>query len=303
MIGNITFLNDGNNYGQRLQLYAIQRFFLLKFGERVTTLDIFRDRNSVNLEDDTMFHRFERECLDLIVPRKDDFDALSECSRIILGGDQMLNNGFIRKLGYLDYITRRTRPLKNVFAYSAGLDGSHSLDEETVRLLGPHMIAYGTREPCVILQHVMVVDPVFLDKEEFIGIGADYCGGRHGHRVTYRRMRPGMPQKELYFETGKFGCQLMSGDDLHVPDPRDFLGLMYGADSIETDMFHGVALGLLFNVPNIKVVGAVDHRISNLLDVLGVDFSGCRVVNYRDVNARMERLRGKSIEFIEKCMA
>lgn len=296
MIGNVTFLMEQNNYGQRLQCFAIQQYVMSELKEDVVTLDCFPERSNVNLDDGRFFHAFERECMKLMRPGSAGFDALSGCSKIIFGGDQVFNFGF--NFIYR-YVYDRSRTVRNVFSYGAGLNPSHKIGGNIATRLAPHMIAYGLREDANDVDYVKVVDPVFLIKDRWSGFARRTVDS--GGLVTYI-VRNGSPAELSVSHDGSDKTWLAEPGRHTVADPREFLGAFSSAKRVVTNSFHGLCFSLIFKVPRINILNREDHRIKNLVDMLGIKFSGDAVSNYGEVSRNIDKWCEKSRRFIDMCM-
>ena len=176
-IGNITYLTDDRNYGQRLQAYALQRYIKLEFGLDVATLD---GRGVADLGDGKYFHLFEKECMNLVSAYRE--GVIDEFDKIIVGGDQVLDG---RGIGRGTTMLRTKKVgRRNVFTYGAGIGSGCRLDQKVRDILWPHLICYGIRERCSDLDYTPNIDPVFLmhDKWDEVGRGVWERGGV----VTYK---------------------------------------------------------------------------------------------------------------------
>lgn len=293
MIGNLTYLEDINNYGQRLQCYAVQRYVKKAFGKDVFTLDFEPKRRNISLSDGRFFHAFENECLNMMRPDSSEYDSLANCEKVIFGGDQVLNKRLNGRL--LPYILRRSAKERNVFAYGAGLGPDHIVESDVVSELAPHMIAYGTREDCNLFNYVKVIDPVFLIMDELKDIAV--VGSEDFSCINYFRFNRSLTLSDGESEPG---VNLISKD--HGLDPREFLGLLKVAKTIKTDSFHGFALAVIFEIPEIEFRNLGDHRVRNLVNMLNIKFKGKSISNWDEVFENIEKWVEKSKKFMEYCM-
>lgn len=292
MIGNITFLYEQNNYGQRLQNYALQQYLRQAFGIECVTLDAFRGK--VSLDDGKMFHRFEKECLSLRQTGPDIRDALEDCEKIIIGGDQMFNYNGPKIID--EYIAKRSAVRRNIFFYAAGLSDRHQVPPDLMQRLASHNIAYGLREDCRNADYVKTLDPVLLWGDGWRAVATDSYG--EGRVVSYVLKNGSLVQ----VGSGDGAKTLSSAESDCVLDPREFVGLFPGAAQVVTNSFHGVVFSLVFKVPSIKILNPGDHRIVNLMQMLGVRFNGDRVANYDEIEERLHKWRVRSHEFLEMCL-
>ncbi|MBQ8945544.1 MAG: polysaccharide pyruvyl transferase family protein [Lachnospiraceae bacterium] len=97
--------------------------------------------------------------------------------------------------------------------------------------------------------------------------------------------------------------------------PAEFMALIYGAEAILTDSFHGTAFSINFNKPfmsfqrigNRKIMYDYDCRITNILNLLGIDghFVNRKgqnktldMIDYSFVNDRLNEERERSLGFL-----
>lgn len=291
-VGNLTILLNQNNYGQRLQTYALQTYIKNKFSAICFTFDF---RIKENLDNDKFFHKFERECLNLKQANK---DTLNECDKIIIGGDQVLNYGYPTR--FENFITGGLDLKYIVFFYGAGIPPSHRVDEKMVQRFRPYVIQYGTREDCLNIEYQKVLDPIFLlGVEEWKSI-AKKPTGPYGGTVKYI----------VHGSVSSFSIEkneiktnlLVNIKQNQVPDPREFLWYFLNASKVITNSYHGFAFSLLFKVPEIKLQNKSDHRIKNLISMLDVKFEDDTVVNYDEIEKNISKWLDTSNLFIKNCM-
>lgn len=297
-IGNLTILMEQNNYGQRLQTYALQQYLKTEFGAECVTLDYHPTRRYASINDGKMFHRFEKECLNLRRLNTGGFNVFADCDKIIVGGDQVLNP-VCMPVSLYSYITKRAHVKRNAFTYGAGLNNAHSIPWGVVESMSPHTIAYGTREDCANMDYVKVLDPVFL----LHGKWGSVANGNHsrGGTVTYTVV--GGKPAELSLSYDGRPRELLAGARSEVvPDPRAFIELVMSAGKVVTNSYHGLAFALMMGVPKVVVKNPEDHRVANLISMLGVRFDGENVVNHEDIFKNIEKWRKRSHDFIERCL-
>lgn len=300
-LANLTFLMEQNNYGQRLQNYALQRFFEREFGEKLVTVDCDRWRRDVSLDDGRNFHRFEKECLNLVKLSPSQKDALDGYDRIVVGGDQVLNTNWRYSESVLfPFIVNRSRPRRNVFFYGAGVPPEHEIKRSVRESLALHVIAYGLREDCRRLDYVKNIDPVFLIRDLWpkVAAGVRPLGGTVEYLVEN-----GCASLLAHTSADGKRAVLLSGKTAHPPDPREFVGLFQGAEKVVTNSFHGFSFALMARVPHVVSRNISDHRVVNLINMLGVRFEGDRVANYDEILVNADREAAKAKEFVSLCLS
>lgn len=301
MIGNITLLYEQNNYGQRLQCFALQRHVKIVFGEEVATLDF---RKPFSYDDGMFFHSFERDRMNIVRPDSEGSRfSLSSFRKVILGGDQVLNFGFSSAKSFVEFITKSGGPCRNVFSYGAGLGQSHRIPSDMVAALGRNVFAYGLREKCIDVCHATTIDPVFLiPREEWASLSMRSKSSFRGE-VTYI-VKGGMSDElSIIGHDGEREVLISKGKGKNTaPDPMEFVGLFGRADSLKTNSFHGLAFGLIFGVKKIVVEDPSDHRMSSLARMLGFSFCGNAVIGSEDVSIAIKRRVQRADIFLESCL-
>ena len=102
--------------------------------------------------------------------------------------------------------------------------------------------------------------------------------------------------------------------NIYIPSPIEFLKLIYNADMVITDSFHGTVFSMNFNVPFITLKRFKDNKISqnsriyNILKMTGLEdrlFNKNmklddleKQINYSKVNKVLENKRKESVEFL-----
>ena len=298
MTAIFTFLLEQNNYGQRLQNYALQRFLMDEFVEDAVTMDCDPSRKGADIRDNRYFHAFERECMKTMDIRKAGPDLLSAFDHIVLGGDQVLNTRFGQTWNILPYISGRRRKLRNIFSYAAGVSHRHSVDGRFIEGLCLQMYAYGLREDCRDVDYVKNIDPVFLimDRWGDVAMGDAIAGGTVKYTVRAGSVA------ELYRTADDGSVAVKYSDGGPVIDPRVFVGMFRGASRVVTNSFHGICFGLMNRVSEIEILNSGDHRIVNLKNLLGISMDGCKVLNYDDIFIKIRQEVEKSRRYIAKCL-
>lgn len=297
-LANLTILREQNNYGQRLQNFALQTYIRETFGVKIVTVD----NRCIDYNDVRFFHQFEKG-MDFLDVKDAPNDVLSEFDHIVVGGDQVLNRNI--KHNYSDIYRRILdirNPRRNVFFYAAGIGYDRKLDVSMVNKLSPYVAAYGLREPSTNFRDFTVnIDPVFLIRDKWRDIMWNDAGVEElGYSLTYNVHKGCASKLSLVFQDGKE----LSYDTGDIPtDPRLFVGLFSKAAKVFTNSFHGICFSIMFNVPEIVVSNPKDSRFVQLKELLGIIQDGYRVVNYEEINRRISEEVRKSHDFMEMCLS
>lgn len=298
MVANFTFILEQNNYGQRLQNYALQEFLMKEFGETMVTMDYDPSREGVNLDDGKFFHTFEREMMRIADIRSEGLGILSEFDHVIIGGDQVFNTDLKTPWNMLPYIANRLDKRRNVFSYAASVSWRHAVNRDFLSKIELQMIAYGLREDCYGIDYIKNIDPVFL----LVDSWGDIARGEYSNGGTTKYIVDGGCMSELS-RTDSDGKILFSAKNGDVaPDPRVFVGLFRGASRVVTNSFHGVCFALINRVSKIDIMNPEDHRIVNLKNILDVAMESGEILNYDEIHERIRKEVVKSRNFIERCL-
>lgn len=300
-VANFTYIHDCGNYGQRLQTYALQRYFRDEFGRTLVTLIVDPGHAGVNVDDGWYFHTFERECLNIVDARGASPGFIRRFSHVVLGGDQCFKTEWHHTTTMLAAVSQFDITTRNVFSYGAGASpANRHLACGLFTRLTPYVIAHGFREDYRVdpgMDAVKVIDPVFLihDRWQDVERNAKYSGGTFKYTV-----RGGL--RELVRTAGDGTRVFGVRRTFTPPDPRDFLGLMRGADTVVTNSYHGLCLALIYRIPRIELLSD-DHRIRNVLRMLHVRIEDGVVANYDEVAERIAAEVARSRAFIGRCLA
>ena len=98
--------------------------------------------------------------------------------------------------------------------------------------------------------------------------------------------------------------------------PSDFVSSIYSADLIFTASFHCVAISIVLNKPFVVILtrnAGKDERLLNLLELLGLEDRILsekmtaddvnRVIDYKEVNRKLEKLRKDSLDYLLNSLA
>jgi hypothetical protein len=161
-----------------------------------------------------------------------------------------------------------------------------------------------------------VLDPTFLI--DFNSLVSEKRILKQPYMVVYTYgMSQGKIEEILKFARRKkldvvSPCFYHSWCDHSLPcSPFDFLNIIKYSECVVTDTFHGTVFSIIFN-KNLFVYASGKNKINDIIDLLNlenakVDEGGLMVrefgeIDYEVVNRKVDRLRGKSIRFIERAL-
>lgn len=303
-IRNFTHFYDYDNYGQRLQCYALQKYIKINFNYDVYTYD---KRNLSNQEknNNMFFHAFERKCMNIL-----DIDQFNlekhYIDKIIIGGDQVLNiheNDRNCKDIY-NYIVKN--PKKNCFFYSGGIDYNGTINAKYIEKFSNKVFSFSTREHCINVESAQHIDPSFLlyDKWNKIAIQPKKCLNSKTYELEY------------IVKEGKCSCLKCYSDSNSItyidensgfkcpPDPREFLWLVKNCNVLHTNSFHGFVFGILFNIKKIICSTLQDNRILNLITLLDIKFDrNGNILNYEHIHENIIKEVNKAFNYFSHCFS
>lgn len=276
------------------------------------------------------FDSFVAENMSL-TPRYESLNELisnmPEADVIFTGSDQVFNPSRIdeeRKVFYLGFVSDGIKRI--AYAASFGMESLPADKKNEISGYLRRFDAISVREhsgvdmikELINTTAVEVLDPVFLnDKDFWIAAAAPYKEKIHDYVFYYRLLnspesdaiaRRAAKEKHLKLVVMTDGLLTWKADKvLRDVGPKEFLYLMYHADYIVTNSFHGVAFSLIFEkeFAYCDMNGKKNFRGRNLLQKLGIE-QFCfgsdallgRKLNYTEINERLFNLKAKSIQFI-----
>lgn len=123
--------------------------------------------------------------------------------------------------------------------------------------------------------------------------------------------------QQVYNVKDSFGM----GKKINKVGPIEFLNLIYNAEFVFTDSFHGVAFSIIFNRnfyvftrDNNENKTSKNSRIYDILNKFGlqkqlvsdnfnIDEIDKNLINYKEVNTLLEKEKEKAYEYLKKCFA
>ena len=279
------------------------------------------------------FDAFMRDCVHLSVPvnsREELARTADAYDAVIAGSDQVWNPALTDadESYFLDFLPDGTRRR----SYAASI-GERAFPPEMERHLADLLRGFGNlcvREPgaCSYLSRLTgrrvssACDPTLLLPAEHwarLAVGTDL----QGYVLVYSLSRVSDASftyaKALARSRGldvvvvQQSPRAVPGAKRVVRDagPREFLGLVAGADAVVSESFHGCCFALLFErdlhwVPRAETAGR-EGRITDLLGVCGLD--GCRVaegarpldaIDWGAVRPALEAYRGESLRILSE---
>lgn len=325
----ITFVLSDNNYGQRLQAYALQKFLKNKFNADIRILD---ERSKFRYLQDPSFSKFEDLHMQFIRPAsKKDIDIFDP-DVVLFGSDQILNPGFGKSLKDYGYGIAMTHD--NIMFYASSNKGMHIMQTYMskyckIPMQRQHQIIQSniqvfkkaklisvrelkTAESFKdittanqIVNAVCSIDPVFLlsaDEWRQIMCKPRFISYDEIFDVEYMLPRCSMPYIAKTDDDVKI-CKLNAGSsfkNLHV-SPAEFLYLIDHCRKIKTRSFHGLAFSLIFNKQKIEMVNddTDNARISSVIKMLDVD-PQMKDINYSKVNENIKQQQQESYKYFMK---
>jgi len=300
-----TIFENQNNYGQRLQAYALCRFIRDQFGCNCVVVDARRNRNELK-----SFQEFQDRSMGTIrISCQEDIRKFSP-DAVVLGGDQVLNvdwfslgsiGGGILKMGY------------EQFSYSSS-DGGYSMCgssekvSDNVKIL-KGFLGLSVREvqtkPYLEKKTGMDVnvhlDPVFLldaghwrsleRKPEFIKDGEVFDVEYKCEDSPFQEH----VQKDGSKKYGIFGNNVRNDG----VSPENFLWMIDHCRKFQTSSFHGTAFAYIFRRPQIKISNLGNLRVKSMMEKLEVKVCG-ETVEYGDFDRVLASEVGKSREYLRK---
>jgi len=237
------------------------------------------------------FFAFVRDCCCVTAPVycKDGIKKLSACDMYVAGSDQIWNPRLTKGLDDVYLLNFPTEGKKIAYSASCGLDNLaddimlpivqavHSFNGVAVRehYLENKLHEYGVEKA------ICVLDPVFLlNKEEYRKIAIP---AKHKKYLLLYTMAARSPQFLKFAKrlAEHYGLMILDTGSIRKKwpadcvewnyGPREWLGLIDGADFVLTNSFHGTALSIVFR-KNVYVMtaGDVSSRLHSVLSDFGM---------------------------------
>lgn len=287
-----------------------------------------------------IYNSFLRKSVSVSEPIYDSNDFIAACPKAdiyVTGSDQVWNsihNEGLDRHYYFDGFPKGTIKI----AYSSSI-GRESLDEreyaEVKRMLGTYKAISVREASAKALIESMgykathLLDPTFmLDRESW----KKYMSQRkikqpyvlvylpyniHDKNLIYQTVRKLATDKDLRVVTFSWGARLDRFADKTVffANPGDFLSLMYYADYVVTNSFHGTAFSVNLNKQFwVYMPTGFGTRIQSILDLCHLqdrllqpdevlrDDKMARHIDYAPVNSILNVERQKTYDFLKKAL-
>lgn len=308
----VTFVKDQNNYGQRLQNYALQEYLKQSFGLNVTTFDY---RSFINSDTPLCeFNTFENDFMSF-TPINDWNDILEYDKNVnyyILGGDQILNFRF-HKNSTGDFYTLPCISNSKKIIFSAS-DGNYFSDYQIdaqpflQQINDIQSIAFREKDTVhgsKLLHSTYVLDPIFLlssAKYRQIYKKPNFIANDEPFIFKYVIDPRQSNSLEIVFDPNenKKIITCYGHSQTKCVDPREWLWLIDHADTVITSSFHGTAFGLLFNKRIVifkRQPICSDIRFKQLIDMFKLQIDG-NIIQKDQLNFKQvldnERIRAYS---------
>lgn len=326
------------NYGNRLQNYALQEA-LKKIGVDVTTKRVDNDITKRKIKEIIKAIRNKRICdyfsrfdIQNIKFRysKECFDS-SSVDYYIAGSDQIWNPNFSFNSDR-EFLT--FAPSKKKIAYAASIGVSELSGEQKTRfknnLSDFHAISVRENDAADLIYNItgkrpeVVLDPtMLLTKDEWEKVSQQ--SKLKVEKPFVAKYFLGIRNKEIEEKIESYarecGCEIIdiTADNCpYVIGPAEFVYLLQNSKMNFVDSYHGTVFSIIFNKPfytfarpNEKGYGNMNSRFETIFALLPINdryvvnvdnaaFSS--IIEYRNVDAKLEVARNKSIEFLKKAL-
>lgn len=252
---------------------------------------------------------------------------------VVYGSDQIWRKQNMGGVGFDDWYfgAANVRAGKKiVYAGSMGTVKTSAKDDEYVRTMMKNFECISVREADLGaylnglgIASQQVIDPVFLlSKEQWLEV-ADRKRAVQGKYILFYNLlnkpesvrfaeklsrETGLPIKEI---NKKMSFSHLGSRYISTASVEEFLRLIYDAEYVVSNSFHGVAFSLIFQKQFFAVgMGEKANRVKSLLDFAGLQeryvsdnmtrAKDIRDIDYRDVDETLSKVIGKSEEFIKR---
>lgn len=331
-----------NNYGNRLQNYALQEV-LKKIGFEVTTNAVVRH---------PILHRIKKGFMAKRIKTIDDIFAVFdkninwrfvnkgkslECSKIryfIAGSDQIWNPEF-KYNSDREFLAFTTDEKKIAYAASIGLD---KLPQNVIDKYRRYISAFKTvsvreKSAADIIEGLgcarpkVVLDPTMLLSEEqwILVINQSKLRIKKRYVVAYfLGIRTAEFDSYIIQKAEEMNAELidimnLSSDVKNRIGPAEFVSLLYHGEAVFTDSFHGTVFSILFHKPFVvferpyeEGYGKMSSRLDTLLETFTLNEHrvNCKEqlrtveleYDFSKVDEIIKERRKDSIEFLEKVL-
>ncbi len=330
-IGIVT-LQGLNNYGNRLQNYALQKFLQEEYNCDVVSLiskhDSLENKKKIKSERKLNFKNFNNENINIQIfnSSKELFEIGKTLDLAVIGSDQIWCPWVAKSANYVfaKFVDKEKRmsyapsfggskpPFFKRISFTKGIKEINFLSAREKS--GQRIIKKLTNRDAEV-----VIDPtMLLDKEEWDNF-AKPVDKKKKYLLTYFLGRVKKHENKILEIAQKYNYEIIRLNDkkykeLYSIDPQTFLGYIKNADFVCTDSFHGAVFSILFEKPFVvfdrddlhanqgtrlktllKTFKLEDRYIKTLTnDLLKIDFSL--------VSEKLEEEKQKSVKFLDKAL-
>ena len=266
---------------------------------------------------------------------KDDFAKLCPKADVyVTGSDQVWNS--IHNEGFDGHYFFDGLPdgaKKIAFASSVGRE---KLDDEELTLIKDRLSTYkavSVRERSAVdilnsigIDSTLVLDPtLMLNKEQWLKVAGERIEPKPYLLIytPYNIVDEELIYRQARKSAEKYGLKIITFSWTHRKNkyadetyryarPEEFLSLMYYADFVVTNSFHGTAFSINLNKQFVVYQpSAFSTRIISLIDLVGLqsrlvndstDITALPEIDYSPVNMRLDSERGKSMCFLRNAL-
>ena len=264
----------------------------------------------------------------------DDFAAKCPVADVyVTGSDQVWNS--IHNEGFDGHYFFDDIAGANKIAFASSI-GREKIDDEELHLIKERLSKYkavSVRESSAVkilnsigIDSTLVLDPtLLLDKDQWLKIAGERIE-KSPYLLIYTPYN--IVDEELIYRAArkmadKHGLKIVTFSWTHQKNrfanytyryarPEEFLSLMYFADFVITNSFHGTAFSINLNKQFVVYQpSAFSTRIMSLIEIVGLrsrlvsddtDITALPEINYSQVNKLLDAERGKSMDFLRKAL-
>lgn len=243
-----------------------------------------------------MFEDFLKENLSL-TKRYDNNEELKKsppkADVYVTGSDQVWNNDYNGNSDYSYFLDFAPKESKRI-AYAASFGKENISEQNYINSIKPLLKAFDAisvreADAKILLNELEVpskhvVDPVFLlTKEQWMSFSNPILkaesyilvyvmDGLYGELLDYAEKLKEQTGKKIYVVSFKKIKDERITKCFHMANPKDFVGLVAGADAVVTNSFHGTAFSVLFQKDFISIgKEKYNSRMISLLKKLGLE--------------------------------
>lgn len=339
-IGIVTF-TTGDNFGQRLQNYALQEI-IESFGNSVKTIRrkdfrlsykynikrqlkaFLNSEISIDLERSKCFKKFDDNYIlyykDIIDPVRVSLDLKNNFDIFIAGSDQIWSplSGDVDSFYFLDFAEDEQK-----YSYAASFSVSelpeNKKDEFQTLLQGFKNINVREQQGAMFVEKLLgrtanvVLDPTLLltpDKWTSIENKPRWFDVNKKYILKYLLGNENSNEIEKYAKQNGLEVidVLNKKNKEYVIGPSEFLFLIHNAEIVYTDSYHGTIFSILYEKKFVHCVRNdnlhdMSSRFNTLFNKLGIHKDGLEIsVSHENVNYNLEKEKRHSFEIIKKML-